>query len=127
MKTAKDAEDREKCPDPRVSTENLMTSTRALNRLAALPNFMDIQGEDRESVCDLFDPSGHLIQLQIPAHLYHLGKLRFMEQHLTDDKLYEQCCVNTLLPRPHHPDLDNIPLKHQTRALAAVIHYHLHK
>ena len=39
MTTAKDAEDREKCPDPRVSTENLMTSPRALNRLAALPNF----------------------------------------------------------------------------------------
>ena len=35
MMTAKDAEDREKCPDPRVSTENLMTGTRALNRLAA--------------------------------------------------------------------------------------------
>ena len=55
MMTAKDAEDREKYPDPRVSTENLMTGTRALNRLAALPNFMDIQGIDREAVCDLFD------------------------------------------------------------------------
>ena len=55
MTTAKDAEDREKCPDPRVSTENLMTGTRALNRLAALPNFMDIQCEDRDAVCDLFD------------------------------------------------------------------------
>ena len=32
--TAKDAADREKCPDPRVSTENLMTGHRALNRLA---------------------------------------------------------------------------------------------
>ena len=55
MMTAKDAEDREKCPDPRVSTENLMTSTRALNRLAALPNFTNIKGKDREAVCDLFD------------------------------------------------------------------------
>ena len=43
MTTAKDAEDREKCPDPRVSTENLMTGHRALNRLAALPNFTDIK------------------------------------------------------------------------------------
>ena len=55
MTTAKDAEDREKCPDPRVSTENLMTSPRALNRLAALPNFTDIEGADKEKVCDLFD------------------------------------------------------------------------
>ena len=55
MTTAKDAEDRGKCPDPRVSTENLMTGPRALNRLAALPNFTDIKGADREEVCDLFD------------------------------------------------------------------------
>ena len=55
MMTAKDAEDRQKCPDPRILTENLMTSPRALNRLAALPNFMDIEGVDRKVVCDLFD------------------------------------------------------------------------
>ena len=161
MMTAKDAEGREKCPDPRVLTENLMTGTRALNRLAALPNFMDIKGKDRETLCDLFDSlqTAHaaivdasgilaslgqrlhpnqfqfllkhsmcpLIQLQIPAHLCHPGELRFTKQHLTDDELYEQCCVNTLLPRPHHPDLDNIPPKHPTRALAAAIHYQLHK
>ena len=161
MMTAKDAEDREKCPDPRVSTENLITSPRALNRLAALPNFTDIKGADREAVCDLFDSlqtahaaiadassilaslgqrlhpnqfqfmlkhSMHpLIQLQIPAHLYHPGEIRFMKQHLTNDELYEQRCVNTLLPRPHHPDLDSIPPKHPTRALAAAIHCHLHK
>ena len=48
-------EDKEKCPDPRVSTENLMTGPRAQNRLAALPNFTDIEGADREEVCDLFD------------------------------------------------------------------------
>ena len=55
MTTSKDAEDKEKCPDPRVSTENLMTGQRALNRLAALPNFKDIEGTDREEVCELFD------------------------------------------------------------------------
>ena len=53
--TPKDAADREKCPDSRVSTENLMTGHRALNRLAALPNFKDIEGADREEVCELFD------------------------------------------------------------------------
>ena len=55
MTTPKDAADREKCPDPRVSTENLMTGHRVLNRLAALPNFKDIKGADREEVCELFD------------------------------------------------------------------------
>ena len=155
MITAKDAADREKCPDPRVSTENLMTGHRALNRLAALPNFKDIKGADREEVCELFDSlqTGHvtiadaasslaslgcrlhphqfqfllkhsihpLIQLQIPAHLCHPGELRFEKQYLSNDELYEQCCVNTLLPRPYHPALDSIPPKHPTRALAAAI------
>ena len=53
--TPKDAADKEKCPDPRVSTKNLMTGHRVLNRLAALPNFKDIKGADREEVCELFD------------------------------------------------------------------------
>ena len=157
--TPKDAADKEKCPDPRVSTENLMTGHRALNILAALPNFKDIEGADREEVCELFDSlqTAHaaiahaasslaslgcrlhphqfqfllkhsicpLIQLQIPAHLCHPGELRFKKQYLSNDELYKQCCVNTLLPRPYHPSLDNIPPKHPTRALAAAIHYHL--
>ena len=45
--TPKDATDKEKCPDSRISTENLMTGQRVLNRLAALPNFKDIEGSDR--------------------------------------------------------------------------------
>ena len=138
-----------------------MTGPRALNRLAALPNFTDIEGADREEVCELFDSlqTAHaaiadaastlaslgrrlhphqfqfllkhsihpLIQLQIPAHLCHPGELRFEKQQLSNNELYEQHCVNTLLPRPHHPALDSIPPKHPTRALAAAIHYHLWK
>ena len=157
--TPKNATDKEKCPDPRVSTENLMTGHRVLNRLAALPNFKDIEGADREEVCELFDSlqTAHaaiadaasslaslgrrlhphqfrfllkhsihpLIQLQIPDHLCHPGELRFEKQYLSNDELYEQCCVNNLLPRPYHPSLDSIPPKHPTRALAAAIHYHL--
>ena len=159
--TPKDATDKEKCPDPRVSTENLMTGHRALNRLAALPNFKDIESADREEVCQLFDSlqTAHatiadaagsfaslgcrlhphqfqfllkhsihpLIQLQIPAYLCHPGELRFEKQYLSNDELYEQHCVNTLLPRSYHPALDSIPPKHPTRALAAAIHYHLWK
>ena len=73
MMTAKDAEDREKCSDTRVSTENLMTSPRALNRLAALPNFTDIEGADREEICDLLTHSRQPMQpLQMPlASLLH--------------------------------------------------------
>ena len=161
MTTPKDAVDKEKCPDPRISTENLMTGHRVLNRLAALPNFKDIKAADREEVCELFDSlqTAHaaiadtasslaslgqrlhphqfqfllkhsicpLIQLQIPAHLCHPGELRFEKQYLSNNELFEQCCVNTLLPRPYHPSLDSIPPKHPTRALVAAIHYHLQK
>ena len=38
MEKAKEA-DREKCPDPRTSTDNLMTGNHTLSHLAALPNF----------------------------------------------------------------------------------------
>ena len=160
MTTPKDAADKEKCPDPRVSTENLMTGHGVMNTLAALPNFKDIEGADREEVCKLFDSlqTAHaaiadaagsldslgqrlhpqfqfllkhsihpLIQLQIPAHLCHPSELRFEKQYLSNDELYEQRCVNILLPKPHHPALDSIPPKHPTIALASAIHYHLQK
>ena len=55
VETQKDSEDRKRCPDPHISTPNLMTGAAALTRLAALPNFEKIDGDDREKVCDLFD------------------------------------------------------------------------
>ena len=159
--TPKDAQTKRGVLTLRVSTENLMTSHRVLNRLSALPNFKDIEGSDREEVCQLFDSlqTAHatiadaagslaslgcrlhphqfqfllkhsihpLIQLQIPDHLCHPGELRFEKQYLSNDELYEQGCVNTLLPRAYHPPLDSIPPKHPTRALAAAIHYRLQK
>ena len=63
----------------------------------------------------------------MPAHLCHPGELKFAKEHLTDNELYEQRGVNTVLPRPHHPDLDQVPAKHPTRALAGAIHYQLRK
>ena len=159
--TTKESENREKFPDPRTSTDNIITGTQALSRLAAMPNFTAIQGNQWEMVCELFDSlqtvhtaiaevaetlatlgrtlgpnqfqfllkhSVHpLVQLQVPAHLCHPGKLRFAKEHLTDDELYEQRGVNTVLPRPHHPNLDQMPAKHPTRALASAIHYQLRK
>ena len=68
-----------------------------------------------------------LVQLQVPAHLCHPGELKFAKEHLTDDELYEQHGVNTVLPRPHHPNLDQVPAKHPTRTLAGAIHYQSRK
>ena len=161
VETAKESENREKFPDPRTSTDNIITGTQALSRLAAMPNFAAIQGDQWETVCELFDSlqTAHtaiadvagtlatlgrtldpnqfqfllkhsvcpLVQLQVPAHLCHPSELKFAKEHLTYDELYEQHGVNTVLPRPHHPDLDQVPAKHPTRALASAIHYQLRK
>ena len=161
VETTKESESREKFPDPRTSTDNIITGTQALSRLAAMLNFTAIQGDQWEAVCQLFDSlqtvhtaiadiagtlatlgrtldpkqfqfllkhSVHpLVQLQVPAHLCHPGELKFAKEHLTDNELYEQCRVNTVLPRPHHPNLDQVPAKHPARALASAIHYQLRK
>ena len=126
-----------------------------------MPNIAAIQGDQWETVCELFDSlqtvhtaiadvagtlatlgrtldpnqfqfllkhSVHpLVQLQVPARLCHPSELKFVKEHVTDDELYEQRGVNTVLPRPHHPDLDQVPAKHSTRALAGAIHYQLRK
>ena len=55
VETAKESENREKFPDPRTSTDNIITGTQALSRLAAMLNFAAIQGDQREMVCELFD------------------------------------------------------------------------
>ena len=55
VKTSKETERREKFPDPRKKTVNIMTGTQALSRLAAMPNFKAIEGEQKQMVCELFD------------------------------------------------------------------------
>ena len=110
-----------------VNSDSLQTVHTAIadvaGTLATLSRTLDpnqFQFLLKHSVCPL-------VQLQVPAHLYHPSKLKFAKEHLTDDELYEQCGVNTVLPRPHHPDLDQVPEKHPTRALASTIHYQLRK
>ena len=55
VETQKDSEDRKRCPDPCISTPNLMTRPAALTRITDLPNFEKIGGDDRAKVCNLFD------------------------------------------------------------------------
>ena len=51
VETAKESENREKFPDPRTSNDNIITGTQALSRLAAMPNFTTIQGDQQKMVC----------------------------------------------------------------------------
>ena len=82
VETEKDSEDRRRCPDPHISTPNLMTGTRALTRLAPLPNFEKIDGDDREKVCDLFDSlsTTHAAIAKVAGHLATLGRRLDLEQ-----------------------------------------------
>ena len=76
VETQKDSEDRKRCPDSRISTPNLMTGAAALTRLAALPNFEKIDGDDRVKVCDLFDSlsTTHAAIADITGNLATLGR-----------------------------------------------------
>ena len=76
VETQKDSEDRKRCPDPHISTPNLMTGSAALTRLAALPNFEKIDGDDREKVCNLFNSlsTTHTAIADIAGNLATLGR-----------------------------------------------------
>ena len=87
--TPKDAADREKCPDPRLSTENLMTDHRVLNRLAALPNFKDIEGADREEVCEFLT---HSRQPMLPLQMQPAPLLPWVKDYIHTNFSF---CSNT--------------------------------
>ena len=76
VETQKDSENRKRYPDPCISTPNLMTGSAALTRLAALPNFEKIDGDDREKVCDLFDSlsTAHTAIADVASNLSTLGR-----------------------------------------------------
>ena len=82
-----------------------MTGHRALNRLAALPNFKDIEGADREEVCELFDPlqTAHAAIADAAGSLASLGQrlhphqFQFLHQTL---HLPPHLVTNTSSPLP---------------------------
>ena len=76
VETQKDSEDRKKCPYLCISTPNLMTGAAALTRLATLPNFKKIDGDDRAKVCDLFDSlhTAHAAIADVTGNLATLGR-----------------------------------------------------
>ena len=77
VETQKDSEDRKRCPDPHISTPNLMTGSAALKRLATLPNFEKIDGDDREKVCNLFSSlsTAHTAIANVAGNLATLGRM----------------------------------------------------
>ena len=76
VETTKESKDREKFPDPRTSTDNIITGTQALSRLAAMPNFTAIQSDQQETVCELFDSlqTAHTAIADVAGTLATLGR-----------------------------------------------------
>ena len=76
VETQKDSEDRKRCPDPCISTPNLMAGSAALTRLVALPNFEKIEGDDRAKVCNLFNclSTAHAAIADVAGNLATLGR-----------------------------------------------------
>ena len=68
-----------------------------------------------------------IIQLKIPPHLSALTDLKFEKERLTQEETIEEYCCNLILPRPFHPKLFDIALKHPTRCLAAAAHFLIRK
>ena len=129
-----------------------MTGHRVLNRLAALPNFKDIKGVDREEICELFDSlqtayatiadaAGSLASL---GHRLHPHQFQFLLKHsicpLFQLQIPAHLCHpgelrfkkqylsnDELYEQRCAKTLPSIFRQHPTRALAAAIHYHLRK
>ena len=76
VETQKDSEDRKRCPDPCISTPNLMTGSAVLTRLATLPNFEKIDGDDRAKVCNFFNSlsTTHAAIANVAGNLATLGR-----------------------------------------------------
>ena len=68
--------DSKRCPDPHISTPNLMTGAAALTRLTALPNFEKIDGDNRAKICNLSNSlsTAHTAIADVAGNLATLGR-----------------------------------------------------
>ena len=64
-----------------------------------------------------------LIQLSVPAGLSDPTHLQFKHPALTEEEWFEEKAINSVLPMPHHPDLEKLPPKDPTCCLAGTVHY----
>ena len=131
-------QDQELCPDPRSSSNNILTGHQALNRLEALPNFRTFKNGEEFAITELFhclqcahnaatETAGHLAFL---GHTLQLEQFSFILKHSVHplvqlqiplEEAYEQKAINTILPCPHHPKLDDVDAKHPTSSLQLCI------
>ena len=61
--------------------------------------------------------------LSVPAGLSDPTRLQFEHPVLTEEERFEKKAINSVLPMPHHPDLEKLPPKDPMHCLAAAVHY----
>ena len=54
METEHDKQDQKLCPDPRTSSDNILTGHQAMNKLEALPNFKKFENGEEFAITELF-------------------------------------------------------------------------
>ena len=64
-----------------------------------------------------------LIQISVPAGLSDPTHIQFEHPALSEEECFEEKAINSVLPMPHHLDLEKVPLKDPSHCLAAAVHY----
>ena len=64
-----------------------------------------------------------LIQLSVPAGLSDPTCLQFEHPVLKEEEQFQQKAINSVLPMPHHPDLEKLTPKDPMHCLAGAVHY----
>ena len=75
METEHDKRDQNLCKDPRVSSDNILTGHKALNKLEALPNFKKFVNGQEFAITELFRylQHAHNAAAETAGHLAFLG------------------------------------------------------
>ena len=75
METEHNKQDKKLCKNPRISTDNILTSHQAMNKLEALPNFKEFKNREEFAICELFRCLQHAYNAAVETaeHLAFLG------------------------------------------------------
>ena len=75
METEHDKQDQKLCPDPRTSSNNILTGHQAMNKLEALPNFKKFKNGEEITITELFCclQCAHNAAAETAGHLAFLG------------------------------------------------------
>ena len=61
------------------------------------------------------------MQISAPPGLSGPTHLQFEHPTLSEEECFEEKAINSVLPVPHHPNLEKLPPKDPTECLAAAV------